>query len=514
MPIAAKLEMPALSLVMDFLKKKQARAWLAGGTVRDLLRGGRPWDVDLVTIGDPVPLAREFADSIGGSFFVLSEEFLTCRVVDIGHVADAGRPAGSLDNQTPTPESRGRFPDHGPTATYDFAACRAGSIEADLALRDFTVDAMAIELPDGERIIDPLSGQADLKAGRLAAVSRDIFRHDPLRMLRALRLEKTTGLAIDPSLEKLIREHRSLAADPAPERVFPELACLLEPPGAARGVRRLDRLDLLPVLFPEVQALKGVAQNEYHHLDVYEHSLANCEALERIIADPERYFPGQAKRLEGRSRRRFTGGVSWGFVLCFTAVMHDIGKPETKFIDEGGQVRFFEHDRRGAVMVAGILGRLKASAEITGAISFLVRKHLRFEGLIQQPVPSERARLRYLRATEPYSPEAIVLSVSDRLSVRGPLVTEADVERHLQLAREMMSAAFAEAESEPPPRLIGGDELMEELSLGPGPLIGRLLERVLEEQKLGNISTREEALEVASGALQEEQPPGTNDQDP
>lgn len=469
-------------LVRDFLRGAGARAWLTGGTVRDLLMGKEPYDVDLVTRGDPEPLARGFADEIHGSYFALSEEFQTARVVSADRVH-----------------------------SFDFSACRGGSIEADLTHRDFTINAMAVELPAGREVIDPLGGGGALASRRITAVSGGIFEQDPLRLLRAVRLEKETGFLLDPALARLVREKAALAARPAAERTFSEITRLLEAPGASKQVRRLDELGLLEVLLPELDALKGVEQNDYHHLDVYEHTLANCEALDRVIANPADFFPAQAEKLKERSWGRIAGDAGWRFIMSFSSLMHDIAKPYCRFIDEDGQVRFFEHDRRGAEMAAGIMARFKASAEATRAVCFLVKKHMRFEGLIQQPVPSDRARLRYLRATEPLSPEAIMLSVSDRLSVRGRLVTEADVERHLVLAREMMEAAFAEEEAEPLPKLIDGDDLMRELGLTPGPVIGQLLGRIDEEQRLGHIGSPEEAMAAAGRFLEEELPAPANE---
>lgn len=467
--------MPAIGLVSDFLKEAGARAWLAGGTVRDLLMGRRPYDVDLVTQGGPEPLARSFADRIGGSYVALSEEFQTARVV-------SGDRAHS----------------------FDFSACRGGSIEADLKLRDFTINAIAIELPEGQEVIDPLEGRKDLAAGRIAAVSGGIMEHDPLRLLRAVRFEKETGFTIDPGLARLIREKASLAALPAAERTFSEITRIFEPPGAAQQVRRLDELGLLEVLLPEMIALKGVGQNEYHHLDVYEHTLANCEALDRVMVNPADFFPDQAEKIKNRSRRRVAGDAGWRFLMSFSSLMHDIAKPTCRFVDENGQVRFFEHDRLGAEMTAGIMARFKASNEATRMVTFLVKKHLRFEGLLQQPAPSERVRLRYLRATEPLAPEAIMLAVSDRLSIQGRLVTEEAVARHLQITREMMDAAIAAEEAEPLPKLIDGDDLMKEFSLEPGPVVGRLLERIDEEQRLGHVTSREEAISAAGRFLVEE----------
>lgn len=441
-----------------------------GGTVRDLLRGRRPLDIDIATEGDPVEVARGFADATGGSFFHLSDAFRTCRVVAAG-----GR------------------------VTYDFARLRGATIEDDLGGRDFTVNAMAVALPGGG-IIDPLNGAAHLKEKKLIAVSASIFDDDPLRLLRAVRLEKTLGLAITGELAPLIRARAALVNRPAAERVFAELAQVLEPPGAADALRRLDGLELLGAILPEIAALKGVEQNEYHHLDVYNHILATIDELEALMDDPGRVFPGAAAKIEERLGQRVAGDAGCRLVLVLAALMHDIAKPVCLSRDENGGIRFLEHDCRGAEMAKALLARFHASTGATQAVSLLVAQHLRLGFLVHEQPPSNRARLRYIKATGPYTAAAIILSVSDRLAVRGPKSTAAAIERHLSLAREMMDLCFAEEEAEPLPKLVRGDELISELDLKPGPLVGRLLEHIHEEQKLGNISTREEALAAAASA--------------
>jgi len=452
-----------------------------GGTVRDLLLGRAPGDIDLVTAGDPEPLARAFADSIGGGFFVLSEDFKACRAI--------------------SPEG----------LNYDFAALRGTHIIEDLGHRDFTVDALAIELPRGGALeplgdsrggargalIDPFGGAAHLAGRELVTVSDSTFDDDPLRLLRAVRLEKTRGLAIGPGVAREISSKSVLASHPAVERIFFELSLLLEPPGSAAAVRRLDELGLLEVLIPELTALKGITQNEFHHLDVYNHVLASVKALEGIITDPEVFFPGRgADRMELLDRP-VSGDAGRRLVLILAALLHDIAKPHCRFTDDDGLVRFFEHDRLGAELTGAILARFKISTDASQTVIRLVRRHMRFEGLVQQDVPSDRARLRYLNTTAPTSRESIMLSVSDRMAVRGIRVSEDDIRHHLALAREMMDFAFAVEEAVPLPKLVAGDELMRELGLEPGPLLGELLGRIQEEQQLGNIATRGEALELA-----------------
>ncbi len=464
----------------SYLREKNRRAWLVGGTVRDLVLGIEPLDIDLAVAGDPREPARRFADRIGGSFFVLSEQFGACRVVC-------------------PPAPRGEAEPACPGRTWDFVALRGSSIEEDLRARDFTVNAMAVELPGTDAVIDPLGGRADLAARRLKAAGNTAFDDDPLRLLRAVRLERESGLRADRETEQLICSRASLAARPAPERIFTEMVRLLQAPAPAGGISRLDDLGLLEPLLPEVYVLKGIGQNEYHHLDVYDHTLANMTALDRVLRGPGAFFPGQAREL-GRRRERAFGGAGWRSVMMFASLLHDIAKPFCRSRGDDGQVRFLGHDSLGAGMAAALLGRLNAPGEALRTVSLLVRRHMRFEGLLQQRPPSARARLRYLRATAPLSPELIMLSVSDRLSVRGRLVSTQDIEMHLELAREMMEMCFA-PESAPPPRLLRGDDLIRELKLEPGPVIGRLLDRIQEEQQLGHVTTRSQALEAAARLL-------------
>src|SRR5665811_2273926 len=266
-------------------------------------------------------------------------------------------------------------------------------------------------------------------------VDAAIFDHDPLRLLRAVRLENSRGLIIGPDLARLIRSKAELASLPSVERIFVELCRILEPPASSYGVRRLDELGLLSIILPEVAALKNITQNQFHHLDVYNHVLASMDELEWIMATPETAFPDRGKQIRERLERQIAGDADCRLALTLTALLHDIAKPYCRFTDGDGSVRFFEHDRRGSEIASSILSRFKVSNGLIQVVTHLVNRHMRFEGLVQQNPPSDRARLRYLRATEPWTPEAIMLSVSDRRSVRGPRVTEADIERHMEISR-------------------------------------------------------------------------------
>jgi poly(A) polymerase-like protein len=189
-------------------------AWIVGGAIRDRLLGRPIVDLD-VACREPEAAARAFARGGGGAPFPLSERWGAWRVA-----LDAGR-------------------------TVDFTLLRGG-IEDDLGTRDFTVNAIAEPVAGGE-LLDPFGGRRDLEARVLRAVSSTIFEDDPLRLLRAVRLEDELGFRLDPETERLIREHAERVTDPAGERILDELRRL-----SAAGYRRLDELGLLAPLGGEI----------------------------------------------------------------------------------------------------------------------------------------------------------------------------------------------------------------------------------------------------------------------
>jgi hypothetical protein len=200
-------------------------AWLVGGAVRDQVLGRPLVDVD-VACRDPRAAARAYARRRGDPVFALSERWGAWRVV-----IDGGR------------------------RTVDFTELR-GTIEDDLASRDFTVNAIAVPLPEGEPA-DPFRGYDDLAARVLRAVSPGVFGDDPLRLLRAVRLEDELGFRIEPETERLVREHATLVARPAGERILAELLRL-----SPEGWRRLDELGLLEALGGSVDGVDRASTPE------------------------------------------------------------------------------------------------------------------------------------------------------------------------------------------------------------------------------------------------------------
>jgi poly(A) polymerase len=466
---AALEEAPSIRAARTALEEETERVWIVGGAIRDALLGEAVADADLAVVpGREEASARAIARVAGGSTFPLSEEHATWRVI-------ASTEGWHLD----------------------VAALREEPIEADLRARDFTVNAIAMPLAGGDPI-DPSGGLPDCKARRLRAVSERTFSDDPIRLLRAARLGARHSLSVDPATLDLARSEAERAAEPAGERQFAELRGIVAGPRPLRGLQLMEELGVTPVVLPELEALRGVVQNPNHHLDVLGHTLAVLEEWLGMEADVPGFSPELASEIEAFLSEPLADELNRAQALRFGALFHDLGKPETRS-EGGGYVTFIGHDEVGARLIAGICRRLKTSRRLASHLEGLALHHLRLGFLIHRRPLSRRTVYDYLTATEPVAADVTLLSVADRLAARGegPLASPEIVEAHLDLAREMLRDALAWHRDGPPRPPLTGDELRAELDLAPGPEMGRVLEELRAAAFAGEISGRDQALELA-----------------
>jgi putative nucleotidyltransferase with HDIG domain len=447
-------------------------AWLVGGSVRDLLSGRRVEDVDVVVPEDAEGAARKVAGRGGDHVFALSDRFGGWRVI-----------------------ARDR------SWQADVTPMRGGSIEADLALRDFTINAMATPLPGGERILDPHGGRGDLDAGLVRMVSARAYADDPLRTLRLARLACELRFEVDAGTEREAARHARELSSVSPERVYYELRRLISADEVLRGIDLMDRTGLVAVLLPELEGLKGVEQNPYHHLDVWGHTLAVLDQLVQVEREPERVFRDAAAQVGAELSRPLADDLTrWG-ALRIAALFHDVAKPATRQVTKEGRVLFWGHDELGARMAEAACRRLRASGALGEFVAAIARHHLRLGFLVHERPLSRRHVYRYLRACEPVELEVTVLSVADRLATRGERTREEAVEAHVALASELAAEALAWRAAGGAPRPpVRGDELAEALGVARGPLVGELLELIREGVFAGEVSSRHDALELARRA--------------
>ena len=463
-------------------------AYLVGGAVRDAMMGRSARDVDVAIAASPHALASEIAAALGGKFVSLDAERDVARVITSADGAD------------------------GESASLDLSAFADG-IESDLALRDFTVNSMAVELSSalsGDwRVRDPFGGARDLRDGVIRAARDSAFESDPIRLLRAVRLSAETGLAIDESTQALMRRDAALLSRSSPERVREELLRTLAAPRAGRWIRMADALGLLAVVFPELDEARGVSQPKEHYYDVFGHLLAAVDFADEIIRDD------YSSPLAARETPRFDGmdayfaqplsdAHSRGTFLKLAALLHDVAKPRTKTVEPSGRVRFFGHSEAGEDMAAAAARRLRMGGRAVRHLRAMVRHHLRPRQMSNgDGLPTPRAVHRYYRDLGDVALDTLYLNMADFLAARGPLLAPPEMERQARTISHILRVGpqKPEARTRKMSGLLTGHDIMNEFRLRPGPIVGGLLRAVAEAEASGEVGSREEALSLAKTHL-------------
>jgi len=474
-----------LKRIIDLLRAHPSPSYLAGGWVRDWMLGRAGKDVDFAVAEGAIALARRIANRTGGAFYVLDEEMDAARIV---------------------------YTDR--DFVVDFAGLRGADIDADLRDRDFTVNAMAVDVRDCEQpdppVLDPCGGRADLAARILRATNEDAFRHDPVRLLRAVRFQIALRLRMDPATESWLRRDASLLTRPSAERIRQELAQIIAAPGVADHLRRLDDLGLLAVILPEMTMLKGITQPPEHHAyDVYEHTLAAVAEVERLTTFPATRLHAEeqphlvpfAADLEAHFGQALCEKRTRATLLRFAAMLHDAGKPQCRTVKESGKITFHGHQETSAQMAQEILTRLRFSAQETQLVRGIVAGHMRPGFLVKDaetnhaPV-SKRAMYHFFRDTGDAAVDILIFALADHLAARGTILPAGDWPQELVFVHTMLEHYFRTPQQVArPPQLVTGRDVMSILHIPAGPQVGQLLETVREAQAEGQVHTREEAIE-------------------
>jgi tRNA nucleotidyltransferase (CCA-adding enzyme) len=409
------------------LRSRSKRAWIVGGCVRDLLVGRGVNDWDIATDARPGELLALFPRAIPTGV-----EHGTVTVVRDGHHYEVTTLRGEGTY------SDGRHPDW-----VEFV----DDITADLARRDFTVNAIAIDPLDG-KVIDPFDGRGDLASKVLRAVGdpRERFAEDGLRVLRAARFVATLELTLDAATEAAIRPTLDTYRKVAQERVRDEWLKTMKAPAPSRAFEVMRRTGILEVTCPELVEGYGMKQNRWHAHDVWRHVL---ECTDACGGDP---------------------------VLRVAALMHDVGKPRTRaWSDETSDFTFYDHDRVGAEMAESITARLRFSNDDRTRIVSLVRNHI-FHHTSEW---TDAAVRRWVRRVGPERVDDLwVLNEADvRAKGRDPgegLLALTGLKEHV--ARVIAEGAALSTRD----LKINGHDLMRELGIAPGRVIGELLGELLE----------------------------------
>ncbi|MDP9034847.1 MAG: HD domain-containing protein [Myxococcota bacterium] len=414
-------------VLCDRLRSHGARAWIVGGCVRDWLLGRNPSDWDIATDARPNDLLRVFPRAIPTGL-----EHGTITVVANGHQYEVTTLRGE------GAYSDGRHPDW--VAFVD-------DIVADLARRDFTVNAIAVDPLDGT-LIDPFDGRGDLARGILRAVGNptERFAEDGLRVLRAARFVATLELTLDPATESAMFPTLDTYRKVAAERVRDEWLKTMKARFPSRAFEVMRRTGILGVTCPELLAGAGVEQNRWHAYDVWRHGL---ECMDACAGDP---------------------------ILRLAALLHDVGKPQTRaWSDETQDWTFYDHDRVGAEIAEPIAARLRLSNDDRTRVVSLVRHHL----FHYSDEWTDRAVRRWLRRVGPARAEDLYVLNEADVRAKGRNF-DADLSALAGLKAHVARVLAAGVAFSTRDLRINGRDLMRELGLAPGRIIGELLDALLE----------------------------------
>jgi poly(A) polymerase len=433
--LLATAPIPALA---DAFSAAGRSLYLVGGPVRDLLLGRRSSDLDFTTDAHPTQVKQLLRRGGADHIFAIGEKFGTIGGVFGEEIVEIT----TYRAEQYEPGSR--------KPKVEFGT----SLEGDLSRRDFTVNAIALEIPTG-RLVDPFGGQADLKARLIRAVGvpEDRFADDPLRLLRGVRLAAQLAFEIEPSTRRAIAACADTLATISRERVAQEMAKLLTAPRlAGLGIRMLTDLGLMQQIIPEVLAMRGMLQDAtYHHKDVFDHT------LQVVDQSPPRLI------------------VRWA------ALLHDIAKPRTRTIDDG-VVHFFGHEHLGEQMARKILLNLKLDRETIEQVSKLVAMHQRANAYEEDW--TDGAVRRFIREAGEVLDDLLDLSAADVTSRRQDRRQAAGA--RVSALRARIEKIRAEEEVEKLSSPLDGNELMALFARPPGPWIkpikDRLLSAVLDGQ--------------------------------
>ena len=463
---------------------REDQCFIVGGWVRDRILGlpiGKSVDVDLLTTGDPVKVAMDLAERLGGDFFIFEKKGLLIKRPIIATVV------------LRLGEYRYRF---------DFSPLKGKDLEKalieDLRDRDFTANALAVSLDDvlsiGAKqtiLYDPTGGIKDLEEGVLRPVSLDNIKNDPVRLLRGYRIAVETELSLTEEFEEFASKEAHLLKSSPPERVNYELFRIMKSPKSPSVIRRLLEKGVLRVILPEVEELKKVRdQGDRHIYPLDEHTLKTLEFLEDVLRDREKYLPKEM--IGGIGGMKILGEFSDIELLKWSAFLHDIGKPET-FEIRDGKVTFYNHDRLGEEITKKIGKRLRWGSQATSFVAKLVRYHLRPFYLRESRQRGElkaRGKAKFWRECEDIATHLFLLSIADAFASGD---SKEEVSALLDTIGDLIEFKKELQREERDKPLLSGREIMEILGVPEGRLVGKLKDAIVIAQMEGRIRTKEEA---------------------
>ncbi len=445
----------------DILEKTEF--YLVGGTVRDILLGKEPKDID-ITCKNAKEIALEISKRKNATFvpFEKKADEPCYRVVDRDDIS----------------------------SFIDISEMRGKTIEEDLAKRDFTINSGAIEITSG-KIIDPFQCEKDLKEKIICMTGDKSFFDDPLRILRAFRFSSFFEFKIENSTLNQLESSVALLENVSAERIMYEIYLILATSRSSSTFREMDKFGVLDIIFPEIVPMKKCKQNGFHHLDVWEHSLLTMENAESILNNLSEIFGTYGNKISEIIDNKK------GKLLKLSALLHDIGKPSTKAFNlKKSKITFYGHDKEGAKIFLNIARRLKFSRADSEFILKMIAEHMNALNFALRRA-KKLTKIKWFHRMKEDSIAVLVLSIADVMSSNGRDSTEEiKSSQILSLKRLILDYFDWIKEKISAPNLITGNDIIK-LGVKQGPEIGKIISRIREAQDSGKIKNHEDAIHLA-----------------
>ena len=406
------------------------------------------------------------------------------------------------------------------TTTIDLVKMNLNGLFIDLSERDFTVNAIVLDLHHPEQWIDPLNGIADLELKVLRGCSERSMILDPLRILRGIRFSLGYHLTIEELTFVLMKAEAGNLSNVSSERIRDELFKILQSGLALKGLQLMDEIGCIGPILPELVALKQIPAVKPHVLALWDHSLKVVEYLnlivlslngtqhhkhcsnpflEKCILSLKLYAePYKALFTKGYPENRTRHGL-----LLLAALFHDTGKPTKMIIGADERLHFYGHENESSLLVSERAKALCLSRQEVDYLVKVVKNHMRVHFLAMSKDPfTDRAIHRYFKDTGEHGLDICLLTLADLLATYEGTLTEAQFEKELDVILRLLEGYFKKKNTVvEPPRILDGNDIQEIFDLPPGPLIKEILTSLHEAQAVNQVRTRDEAIEFVKRFL-------------
>jgi len=437
-----------VKIILDKFKKANFQIYIVGGAVRDLLMEKPISDWDFTTDAKPEEILKIFPEGFYDNKFGTVGIPVNSTSEGRESIGLSSKPSSEVNVfEITTMRKEGVYKDH----RHPIEVGWTDKIEEDLARRDFTINALALSVVEGQsnEVIDPFHGQDDIKNKLIRAVGEPNirFQEDTLRLIRAIRIATELEFEIDGKTFQAIKQNASLIKEVAFERIRDELFKLLQSVNPTLGIIKLRETGILQIILPELERCFGLQQEGPKHDRIYDIGTHSLQSLKHTpSSDP---------------------------LIRFASLLHDIGKPDTVKITSDGNVTFYNHDLVGGSIILKIAKRFNLSKKQTDKLYKLVRWHM----FTLDEKQTDSAIRRFIKNVGLENIEdMLAVRVGDRLGGGTQKAVSWRMEKFNQRIKEVLQKPFSISDLK-----INGKDVMETLNIKPGPKVGEILQKLFEE---------------------------------